>query len=221
MKQKHSVNNTRDFHLVVMVKLILTLLFSVQVQAADFVFTFETEDNSIDDSKVSQISTSKITGLQAAINNLSPVGTINTFVGSTAPEGWLFLHGQSLSTTQYPQLFALIGYTYGGSGGNFNLPDTRGLFIRSAGSQSLGGITYSGSVGAKQTQDWKSFTMTNTVQNGYNYSHNDVYMGKTTSSYTGNIFSGRWAAPAAALGLMWDGSENRPANISFNYMIKH
>lgn len=34
--------------------------------------------------------------------------------------------GRSLATGGYPALFALIGYTFGGSGSNFNLPDLRG-----------------------------------------------------------------------------------------------
>lgn len=115
----------------------------------------------------------------------------------------------------------MIGYTYGGSGDNFTLPDSRGLFVRAAGTQNLGGFNHSGLVGTKQGQDWKSFTMHNTVQNGNAYDHTDVYMGKSTTSYVGNVFGGFWDAPAAALGLMWDGSENRPANISFNYIIKY
>jgi microcystin-dependent protein len=36
---------------------------------------------------------------------------------------WMLLNGASLATATYPLLFALFGYTYGGSGANFNLPD--------------------------------------------------------------------------------------------------
>jgi microcystin-dependent protein len=57
------------------------------------------------------------------------------------PSGWLELDGSSLSTTIYPNIFAAFGYTYGGSGGNFNLPDTRGKspFGASASLGSTGG----------------------------------------------------------------------------------
>jgi microcystin-dependent protein len=51
------------------------------------------------------------------------VGEIRIFAGSFAPEGWYFCTGQSLNTTQYATLFAVIGYQYGGSGQNFNLPN--------------------------------------------------------------------------------------------------
>ncbi len=40
--------------------------------------------------------------------------------------GWLLCNGTSISTTTYSGLFALIGYAFGGSGANFNLPDARG-----------------------------------------------------------------------------------------------
>lgn len=36
---------------------------------------------------------------------------------------WMLLNGASLATATYPLLFALFGYTYGGAGANFNLPD--------------------------------------------------------------------------------------------------
>ena len=41
---------------------------------------------------------------------------------SNDPE-WMLLNGASLSTTTYPGLFSLFGYSYGGSGSSFHLPD--------------------------------------------------------------------------------------------------
>lgn len=49
---------------------------------------------------------------------------------SSIPAGALLCDGSSLSTTAYAHLFSAIGYTWGGSGANFNLPDLRGKFIR-------------------------------------------------------------------------------------------
>ena len=48
------------------------------------------------------------------------------WISDTAPSGWLLCNGQSLSTVTYPVLFAQMGYTFGGSGGSFNLPDLSG-----------------------------------------------------------------------------------------------
>lgn len=55
-----------------------------------------------------------------------PIGTIFKFSQSTLPYGWLSCDGSSQSTTTYAALFSVIGFTYGGSGGSFNLPDFRG-----------------------------------------------------------------------------------------------
>ncbi len=55
-----------------------------------------------------------------------PVGTVVDFAGASAPTGWLLCFGQSLSTTTYSRLFAVIGYTYGGAGSSFSMPDARG-----------------------------------------------------------------------------------------------
>jgi microcystin-dependent protein len=52
-----------------------------------------------------------------------PSGVISQFAGSTAPTGYLLCQGQTLSTTTYSNLFSVIGYTYGGSGANFLLPN--------------------------------------------------------------------------------------------------
>jgi microcystin-dependent protein len=55
-----------------------------------------------------------------------PVGMVVDFAGGAPPSGWLMCDGQAYSTTTYAALFAVIGYTYGGSGGTFNVPDARG-----------------------------------------------------------------------------------------------
>ena len=51
-------------------------------------------------------------------------GTIDGELNSRFP-GFIECKGQSLSKASFPDLFAVIGYTYGGSGANFNLPDYR------------------------------------------------------------------------------------------------
>ena len=51
------------------------------------------------------------------------------------PEGWLICMGEWLSAAQYPELFAAIGYIYGGSGDSFMIPDLYAgrRFLRSCG----------------------------------------------------------------------------------------
>lgn len=60
------------------------------------------------------------------------VGEI-TFTGSTVvPKNHLYCNGDPISRTEYPDLFAAIGTTYGAGDGSttFNLPDMRGEFLR-------------------------------------------------------------------------------------------
>jgi microcystin-dependent protein len=52
-----------------------------------------------------------------------PVGAMAMWPAAAAPANWLICDGSSRDTTAYATLFAVIGYTYGGSGANFNLPN--------------------------------------------------------------------------------------------------
>jgi microcystin-dependent protein len=56
-----------------------------------------------------------------------PTGSILPFAGSAVTGVyWLLCNGQSILKKDYSKLFDVIGYTYGGSGDFFNLPDLRG-----------------------------------------------------------------------------------------------
>ena len=70
--------------------------------------------------------------LNASINNFTaiPAGTIMHHGGSSAPAGFLICDGSTVATTSYPDLFTAIGYTYGGGGNQFVLPNLLGEFIR-------------------------------------------------------------------------------------------
>lgn len=52
-----------------------------------------------------------------------PAGTVIAFAASAVPNGWLACDGSSVTTGAYPTLFSVVGYTYGGSGASFTLPD--------------------------------------------------------------------------------------------------
>ena len=75
------------------------------------------------------VSTSSVTDLSGGYLS-TPPGTVITVAASTAPTGYLKANGASLNTTTYASLFSTIGYTFGGSGASFTLPDLRGEFIR-------------------------------------------------------------------------------------------
>lgn len=67
-----------------------------------------------------------------AVDQQIPSGTIMAYGGTSAPEGWLFCDGTSVSTSIYNDLYGAIGYRYGGSGANFNLPDLQNRVPRGA-----------------------------------------------------------------------------------------
>lgn len=74
----------------------------------------------------------------------APPGTIEDFpVVTLVPPGRVVADGSSYSTTLLDLLFAQIGYTFGGSGPNFNVPDLRGSAL--AAGDTLG--TAAGSAG--------------------------------------------------------------------------
>lgn len=65
---------------------------------------------------------------------LEPVGKYMEWPSSSSfPPGYVIRDGRSLSKTTYPDLFNLIGYNYGGSGDNFNIPNSIDLSIVGAG----------------------------------------------------------------------------------------
>jgi microcystin-dependent protein len=67
-----------------------------------------------------------------------PVGSVIAFAGTLAgsvplaAQGWMVCDGTALSTTQYNELFAAIGYQWSAASGGdtFNLPDLQGYFLR-------------------------------------------------------------------------------------------
>jgi len=57
-------------------------------------------------------------------NGQIPVGSILPFTtADSAPVGWLLCNGQSVLGSEYPDLSAVIGTTYGGDSTSFNVPD--------------------------------------------------------------------------------------------------
>lgn len=58
-----------------------------------------------------------------------PAGTIKMTISNTnIPAGYILCNGGSYTTTDYPNLFNAIQYTYGGSGSSFNVPNFESYF---------------------------------------------------------------------------------------------
>ena len=93
--------------------------------ASSYAFTLPTSTPSTT-SLLQMDSSGAVSTNSAILTSLVPAGSIISFAGSSAPTGWLICNGASLSTATYASLFAIIGYVYGGSGANFNLPNLAG-----------------------------------------------------------------------------------------------
>jgi microcystin-dependent protein len=57
------------------------------------------------------------------------IGKMSTFAGGTVPPGHLLADGTTYNQSTFPGLFTVIGTTYGGGVGTFNVPDTRGRVL--------------------------------------------------------------------------------------------
>ena len=72
--------------------------------------------------------TAAVETIQPPLNQAAgvvPTGVKLSYAGAfdNIPSGYLLCDGSGKSTTKYAGLFAVIGYTYGGAGDTFNLPD--------------------------------------------------------------------------------------------------
>jgi len=111
------------------------------------------------------------------------IGEIKILLSSTSPPNYLSCNGASLNTTTYSALFSVIGYTYGGSGASFNLPNFQNNFIL-GGNSNVNGIAVSnlttgnGQGGAINTYKTQSYfggslnTKTPLLQSVPSHTHN-------------------------------------------------
>lgn len=167
-----------------------------------------------------------------------PSGIMLPFGGVTAPVGWLLADGTAVSRTTYAALFAVMGTTYGVGDGSttFNLPNTKGVFIRGAGSQTISSITYSATRGTSQGDQMQGHFHTTTgganlALVGYNGGAGSVIPQGSGSSANGSYmnFGNNYSYAIGVTGPLTDGTngtprtgaETRPANISATYIIKY
>ena len=89
----------------------------------------------------SQISELK-TALLANVNSSAKIGDIKMSVLSSNHDNWLLCNGQEVNRADYPDLFKVIGISFGSGNGTttFNVPDYRGKFIRGLGGNSASDI---------------------------------------------------------------------------------
>lgn len=114
-----------------------------------------------------------------------PIGAAVVWPSKEAvPTGCIEANGQALSTSTYPDLFAVYGYTHGGSGGTFNVPDYNNKFIRGTTTTSIVGT----SVGADSVtlSEANLPSHVHTMAHTHTYAHTHGY----THTHSGTSDSG-------------------------------
>lgn len=72
----------------------------------------------------------EVTDINISLTDSMPIGSMMMYPTAIAPNSkWSICEGQTLATALYPDLFSAIGYSFGGAGLFFSLPDLRSKFI--------------------------------------------------------------------------------------------
>jgi microcystin-dependent protein len=150
-------------------------------------------------------------------------GDVIFYAASTPPTGYLKANGASLSTATYPNLFAAIGYTFGGGGSSFNVPDLRARFIRSwddgrgldpgrgFGSNQGAGITSHRHYVINSASRTQNLSASNFISGNYNPININNFKPNLSGIATGDANQGN-SSPS--------GSESRPTNVALLACIK-
>lgn len=104
------------------------------------------------------------------------IGEIICYAGSTSPDAkWLVCDGSSLLRADYPDLFAVIGTTYGSTDGtHFNVPDLRGRVGIGSGS-GTGLSSYSiGDTGGEETHTLTTTEIASHSHTDTGHSHSEI-----------------------------------------------
>lgn len=140
--------------------------------------------------------------LKTELTDGLPIGAYLSYPSQkTIPAGFLLADGRSLKKSEYAELFTVIGYTYGGSTDNFNLPNfADGKFMRSIGGNAA-------ALGAAQQDEIKSHSHGIGQQPG---------VGQSNNGGTGGFVGQNSYIQSGATG----GNETRPYNMAVVVIIK-
>jgi microcystin-dependent protein len=168
---------------------------------------------------LSSVDVSSFINLKLPDTNI--VGEIVAFAGAATPANFLACDGAAVSRTTYSDLFNTIGTTYGVGDGSttFNTPNLKGIFLKGAGSQTIGGVVHAGTLGVTE----------NDQMQGHFHNLTSAAWGFTGSGSNNAPSVGSAAAVGGTLGPVSDGvngtprtgTETKPANVAINYIIRY
>lgn len=168
--------------------------------------------------------------LQVIGNSKTPIGTIISYAGANAPQGYLLCQGQAISKSEYAELYLAIGDLYSNdetAEGFFNVPDLRETVIVGAGESENNNITTHDIYNLGEFKDDQlqghshNFEWSNKDPNNSHGglmsgggSYNSVTTGKTVLIIKGVATDGENGTPRA-------GATTHGKQIGLNYIIKY
>ena len=168
-------------------------------------------------------------GGASGVVNETVIGSIALYAGEKIPDGWLICNGQIVYSKDYPDLYKVIGNTYGGTGvsGDFQVPDLRDRVPLGLNNDAGNLTDFIGYKGGSATH---THTLNNAYGNMYIGSEYMYYNRKqnvTNNTTIRKSISGRYEENARTgnesditLGGTTDSESNMPPYIKLNYIIK-
>lgn len=168
--------------------------------------------------------------LQVIGNSRTPIGTIISYAGANAPQGYLLCQGQAISKSEYAELYLAIGDLYSNdetAEGFFNVPDLRECVPVGIGTNSTNSIASHDVYELGQFKDDQLQGHSHALEwsNGSpNYNLGGLYSGG--GSYNSNSTG---ATELTIKGVATDGENGEPRagatthgkQIGLNYIIKY
>lgn len=107
-------------------------------------------------------------------------------------DAWLLCDGRALLRTSYPELFDVIGTSFGATGGSayFNLPDARGKAAAAAGGSHVMGDSVGAETHALTETEMPSHTHDGTTSTaaGHTHTYQDAYFAENIGGGANNVF---------------------------------
>lgn len=164
--------------------------------------------------------------LKTELTDGLPIGAYLSYpTQKVIPAGFLIADGRSLKKSEYAELFNVLGYIYGGSGENFNLPNfADGKFMRSIGGNAATlGVVQQDAIDVNGLQLRSIVTDNLSNRNAYGTTGNDYRAVQYTYSATGadiayKSVAGKEDKPIFATSK--PANETRPYNMAVVIIIK-
>lgn len=173
----------------------------------------------------------EVGNLAVPVGGPVPVGTVVTYAGVLHASsiaklyelGWLPCNGEEQPTKDFADLFSVIGYSHGGSGDKFRVPDLRGRFVRGvdAGAkrdpdagfrkEAAAGGNKGDQVGSVQGDEIRK----------HSHSVPNVPQGlHWATDMLEKYYVSQWNSQSRDSSEV-GGSETRPVNVALNYIIRY